>query len=261
MKSPDIKPNRFIRFEAGGFSGYGCVIEDKAYPINGDIFEEYEIVDNPLGLEKVRFLPPCIPQKIICVGLNYVEHVRESTLSEIPDEPVLFFKPPSALIGHLDTIILPDWVDQIDYEGELAVIIGRKLKNVSEESAQSGIFGYTCLNDVTARNIQRRDKQWTRGKGFDTFCPMGPYILKDIDASGIDIEVRLNQKVVQRSNTGLMIRKPAEIISYISRVMTLFPGDVIATGTPSGVGPLRDGDQIEIDIRKIGVLKNFAASK
>ena len=257
----DHKPNIFIRFKTKDFSGPGCIIENKAYPIDGNIFDKFTVDDTSYPLDKIRFLPPCIPQKIICVGLNYADHIAESILPEIPDEPVLFFKPPSSLIGHLDNIVLPGWVDRVDYEGELAAIIGKKLKNVSVEQAQEGIFGYTCLNDVTARNIQKKDNQWTRAKGFDTFCPIGPHIVAGIDASALDIETRLNGEVVQKSNTDLLMRKTSEAVSLISRVMTLYPGDVISTGTPKGIGPLKADDQIEVEIEKIGVLRNFVVAE
>jgi len=262
--------NRFIRFQAESYIGYGCIIDDKAYPLKGDIFDSFILVDKrrlatrmkkSYLLDNIRFLPPCVPQKIVCVGLNYAAHIEESTLDLITDEPVLFLKPPSSIIGHLDNIILPNWVDRVDYEGELAVIIGKKIKNVSVDEAEDGIFGYTCLNDVTARNIQKKDNQWTRAKGFDTFCPFGPSIVAGIDASSLAIQTRLNGKVVQQSNTNLLLRKTAEVISFISKVMTLYPGDVISTGTPKGIGPLKDGDVVEVEIEQIGTLKNIAVAE
>jgi len=261
MMNNDYKPDCFLRFKTNKYTGSGIVIDDKVYQISGDIYGQYTINDTSFPLDEIQYLPPCIPQKIICVGLNYAEHAAESTLAEVPEEPVLFFKPPSALIGHHDNIVLPGWVDRVDYEGELAAVIGKKLRYVSTEQAEAGIFGYTCLNDVTARNIQKKDSQWTRGKGFDTFCPVGPYIITGIDASSLDIETRLNGKAVQKSNTKLMMRNAIEVISYISRVMTLYPGDIISTGTPKGVGPLKDGDQVEIEIENIGLLKNHVVSE
>jgi len=250
------RPTCFVRFAVGDYQGPGCLVDGRIYEMAGDPYGEFDIKSRGYEMAEVRLLPPCVPQKIICVGLNYAEHAAESTLSEIPAEPVLFFKPLSALIGPEDNIIVPDWVDRVDYEGELAVLIGRKMKDVSVEAAHDGIFGYTCLNDVTARNIQKSDKQWTRAKGFDTFCPIGPYVVTDIEPDGLKIETRLNGKMVQQSNTDLMISKPATIISFISRVMTLYPGDVISTGTPSGVGPVKPGDIVEVEIEKIGILKN-----
>jgi 2-keto-4-pentenoate hydratase/2-oxohepta-3-ene-1,7-dioic acid hydratase in catechol pathway len=252
---------KFIRFLAEGFSGYGLVIDDSAYPISGDIFGDFIVENKPYDLNNIKFLPPCQPQKIICVGLNYAEHAAESTLAAIPEEPLLFFKPLSALIGHLDNIVMPGWVDRVDYEGELAVIIGKTLKNVSLSEAENGIFGYSCLNDVTARNIQKKDNQWTRAKGFDTFCPIGPFIVTGIDGSNLKIETKLNGVVVQSANTSQLIRRPAEVISFISKTMTLFPGDILATGTPKGIGPLEEGDEVEVSIENIGVLRNGVVSE
>jgi len=246
----------FIRFKAGNYEGQGCVIDNQAFPIKGDIYTEYKVENHPFNIKDIKFLPPCTPQKIICVGLNYADHADESTLAKIPEEPLLFFKPLSSLIGHLDNIIRPAWVDRIDYEGEIAAVIGRKMRYVSVDEASAGIFGYTCVNDVTARNIQKKDNQWTRAKGFDTFCPVGPYIVKGIDASALDIQTRLNGEVVQKSNTRLMMKSPAEVISFISKAMTLFPGDIISTGTPKGIGPVKAGDIVEVDIQGIGTLEN-----
>jgi len=247
---------KFLRYKHSNYSGTGCLIDDLVYPIEGDIFAEYEILDKPVKLPEVKFLPPCTPQKIICIGLNYKEHAEESTLSAIPDEPVLFFKPPSALIGHLDNIVLPSWVDRVDYEGELAAVISKQMRYVSKDDALDGVFGYTCVNDVTARTIQKKDKQWTRGKGFDTFCPVGPFIVKGLDAASLEIKTYHNSKLVQHSNTNLMLNGMAMLISYISQVMTLYPGDLISTGTPKGVGPMKAGDEVEIVIENIGTLKN-----
>jgi 2-keto-4-pentenoate hydratase/2-oxohepta-3-ene-1,7-dioic acid hydratase in catechol pathway len=254
------KQKKYIGFMAEDFTGYGLVEENRVFPIYGNIFGDYALGDKSYSLDKIKFLPPCRPQKIICVGLNYAEHAAESTLPGIPEEPVLFFKPLSALIGHLDSIVIPTWVDRVDYEGELAVIIGQMLKNVSVEKAESGIFGYSCINDVTARNIQKKDTQWTRAKGFDTFCPMGPFIVTGIDSENLKIETSLNGKIVQSANTSQLIRKPAEIISYISTVMTLYPGDVLATGTPQGIGPMKEGDEVIITIENIGSLTNSVIS-
>jgi 2-keto-4-pentenoate hydratase/2-oxohepta-3-ene-1,7-dioic acid hydratase in catechol pathway len=246
----------FLRFKTDDYEGAGILVDKKIHPIKGDMYSEYEIMDKSYSPDEIIFLPPCTPQKIICVGLNYADHADESTLDAIPEEPLLFFKPTSSLIGHRDKIIKPGWVDRVDYEGEIAVIIGKTMRYVNEAEAQAGIFGYTCVNDVTARNMQKKDKQWTRPKGFDTFCPVGPYIATGIDASSLSIQTRLNGKVVQQGHTSMMMRQPAEVISYISKVMTLYPGDIISTGTPRGVGPLNDGDIVEIEIEKIGTLSN-----
>ncbi len=253
--------NCFLRFEAEDYCGAGCWYDGRVYAVKGDIFDSFIIGKKPYDSRNIKYLPPCNPQKIICVGLNYVEHASESTLPSIPEEPVLFFKPPSALIGHRDKIILPSWVDRVDYEGELGIVIGRRMRYVKPEEAMEGVFGYTCINDVTARNMQKKDNQWTRAKGFDTFCPVGPHIVRNIDPSSLELETRLNGRCVQKSDTAMMLRKPAEIISFISQVMTLYPGDIIATGTPKGVGPLKDGDRVEVVIEKIGNLTNTAVAE
>jgi 2-keto-4-pentenoate hydratase/2-oxohepta-3-ene-1,7-dioic acid hydratase in catechol pathway len=255
------KSKKYMRFAADDFTGYGLVEGDSVRPIYGDIFGDYALGEKSYSLDKIKYLPPCKPQKIICVGLNYAEHAAESTLPGIPEEPVLFFKPLSALIGNLDSIVIPGWVDRVDYEGELAVIIGQTLKNVSVEEAESGIFGYSCINDVTARNIQKKDTQWTRAKGFDTFCPVGPFIVTGIGSENLKIETNLNGKIVQSANTSQLIKQPSEIISYISKVMTLYPGDILATGTPKGVGPMKEGDEVIITIENIGSLKNSVISE
>jgi 2-keto-4-pentenoate hydratase/2-oxohepta-3-ene-1,7-dioic acid hydratase in catechol pathway len=255
------KSKKYMRFAADDFTGFGLVEGESVRPIYGDIFGDYALGEKSYSLDNIKYLPPCKPQKIICVGLNYAEHAAESTLPEIPEEPVLFFKPLSALIGHKDSIVIPGWVDRVDYEGELAVIIGQTLKNASVEQAESGIFGYSCVNDVTARTIQKKDMQWTRAKGFDTFCPIGPFIVTGIDPGDLKIETSLNGKIVQSAKISQLIRKPAEIISYISKVMTLYPGDIIATGTPKGIGPMIDGDEVTITIENIGSLTNSVISE
>ncbi len=247
---------RYLKFACASYEGLGVLRDDKVYEVTGDFFRDFKIGQNSFDLDEITFLPPCVPQKILCVGLNYAAHADESTLDAIPEEPLFFMKPPSALIGHNHNIIKPAWVNRVDYEGEIAAVIGKPLRNVSEDEALAGVFGYTCVNDVTARNMQKRDKQWTRPKGFDTFCPIGPYIVSGIDPSDLKLETRLNGKVVQSANTSLMMRSIAEVISYISKVMTLYPGDIISTGTPKGVGPMKAGDVVEVEIEKIGTLRN-----
>jgi len=196
------------------------------------------------------------PSKIICVGLNYRDHARELKM-EIPEYPVLFLKPSTAVIGDGDNIIYPDWqTKELHYEAELGIVISRRAQRVSEEEASAFIEGYTCGNDVTARDLQRLDGQWTRAKSFDTFCPLGPRVVKDIDPNKLDIKLLLNGKVKQSSNTEQMIFKPAYLVSFISQVMTLLPGDVILTGTPPGVGPIQRGDEVVVEIEGIGRLTN-----
>ena len=200
-----------------------------------------------LGLEEVFLLPPCQPTKIVCVGLNYVKHALELKMP-LPEEPILFLKPPSCHPGPGRAYRLSSSSQQVDYEGELAVVIGKRCKNILAEEAEKYILGYTCFNDVTARDLQRKDGQWTRAKSFDTFAPFGPWIAR-IDPSDADIQTRINGKVVQKSNTSDLIFDVPKLVQFISGVMTLEPGDVIATGTPPGVGPLQKGDAVEVGSR------------
>jgi len=226
----------------------------------GEIYEGFfeidggRVVIDGYEIEDYRFLPPVKPSKIICVGLNYLDHARELNM-EIPEEPVIFLKPPSALIGHEDTIILPNVSKRVDYEGEIAVVIKRRCKNIDRDNAMDYILGYTCFNDVTARDLQSKDGQWTRSKSFDTFAPLGPYVVTEIPEV-LKIETRLNGKVVQKSDTSNLIFDIPTLIEFVSSVMTLERGDVIATGTPSGVGTLKRGDVVEIDVNGL-VLRNY----
>jgi 2-keto-4-pentenoate hydratase/2-oxohepta-3-ene-1,7-dioic acid hydratase in catechol pathway len=204
----------------------------------------------------VPLLPPCAPTKIVCVGKNYVAHIRELHGNEdLPKEPLLFLKPPSALNAPGGIILIPPQSQRVDYEGELAVVIGRIASWCSEEEAQEAIFGYTLANDVTARDLQKKDGQWTRGKGFDTFCPVGPRLVTELPANPT-IVTRVNGIEKQRASLDQMIFSPAVIVRYVSQVMTLHPGDIILTGTPEGVGPLQTGDIVEIEMESIGVLRN-----
>jgi 2-keto-4-pentenoate hydratase/2-oxohepta-3-ene-1,7-dioic acid hydratase in catechol pathway len=223
----------------------------------GSYSEEHGIISGGevLALQDVQLLTPCQPSKIVCVGLNYVKHAQELKMP-LPEEPILFLKPPSSILDPEGHIVYPACSSQVDYEGELAVVIGKRCKNVPAREAESHILGYTCFNDVTARDLQRRDSQWTRAKSFDTFAPFGPWIAR-IDPSDVDIETRVNGRVVQKSNTSDLIFDVPRLLEFISGVMTLEPGDVIATGTPPGVGPLQKGDCVEVEIEGIGILKNF----
>ncbi len=207
-------------------------------------------------LEFVRFLPPVEPGKIIAVGLNYIDHAEELKMP-VPDEPIIFMKPSTAVIGHEDCILLPGISERVDYEGELAVVIGKDCRNVSRDEAEDVILGYTCFNDVTARDLQAKDGQWTRAKSFDTFAPLGPYVAK-VEPSKLKIETRVNGRVVQRSNTSNLIFDVYSLVEFVSSIMTLRAGDVIATGTPAGVGAMKEGDVVEVEIEKIGVLRNKA---
>lgn len=197
-----------------------------------------------------------LPTKIVCVGLNYKDHANELKMP-IPANPILFMKPTTSLIGPKDNIILPKQSKRIDYEAELAVIIKDKCKDLEEKAIMKHIEGFTCLNDVTARDLQKKDGQWTRAKSFDTFCPIGPKIVKIKNPNNLKIQSFLNGKLKQDSNTSNFIFKVEELVSFISKIMTLMPGDIIATGTPAGIRPMKKGDKIEIKIENIGVLENF----
>ncbi|MFH1618088.1 MAG: fumarylacetoacetate hydrolase family protein [Candidatus Margulisiibacteriota bacterium] len=201
------------------------------------------------------------PSKIICVGLNYKDHAAEMKMP-IPAEPVLFMKPPTTVIYNNDNIVYPKMTGNLHYEAELAIVIKGKAKNVAEEDVEKYILGYTCANDVTARDLQSKDGQWTRAKSFDTFCPIGPEIIspKDLDVNNLSIKAFLNDELKQSSNTSQMIFKPSYLVSFISRIMTLLPDDVIITGTPPGIGPMRAGDKVEIEIEGIGKLTNKVVS-
>ena len=207
------------------------------------------------ALDEIKILPPVKPSKVVCVGLNYQDHAEELDMA-IPDEPILFLKPPTTVIGHEDSILYPPQSHQLDYEAELAVVMGSRARFLSQEDALDHISGYTVLNDVTARDLQRKDGQWTRAKSFDTFCPIGPWIETDLDPSNQKVCMKVNGKIRQNSNTNNMIFSPEELVSFISNIMTLQPGDIIATGTPPGVGPMNPGDLAEVSVEGIGVLKN-----
>jgi 2-keto-4-pentenoate hydratase/2-oxohepta-3-ene-1,7-dioic acid hydratase in catechol pathway len=204
----------------------------------------------------MRLLEPVAPSKIVCVGRNYREHAAELG-NKMPDEPLLFLKAPSAIISSGQEIVLPKQSQQVEHEGELGVVIGRVAHNIaSGEDPLSYVRGYTCVNDVTARDLQRKDVQFTRGKSFDTFCPVGPWIETDIDPQNVTVETRLNGEVKQKGNTADMAFSVSFLIRYISEIMTLYPGDLIATGTPAGVSRLKPGDTVEVEVSGIGVLQN-----
>jgi 2-keto-4-pentenoate hydratase/2-oxohepta-3-ene-1,7-dioic acid hydratase in catechol pathway len=209
-----------------------------------------------------RLLPPCVPSKIVCVGRNYAEHAKELG-NEVPAEPTIFLKPPSSLIASGDVIVYPRLSQRLDYEGELGVVIGRRARNVKSSDAAAYILGYTCVNDVTARDLQRKDGQWTRGKGFDTFCPVGPCITPrdEVDLAGLRVRTFVDGERKQDASITEMMFSVDDIIAYVSGFMTLEPGDLIATGTPSGVGPLQPGSQVRIEIDGVGVLENTVASE
>lgn len=246
---------KLVRILVGGRSVYGVLTGDFVEVLKGDPFDGIRYYGERVHVEEVKFLPPVSPSKIIGVGLNYRDHAEEVG-AEVSKEPVIFLKPPSAVIGPDEPIILPPESQRVDYEGELALVVGKPCKNVSLNQAREHILGYCCFNDVTARDLQMRDGQWTRAKGFDTFAPIGPWIVTDIDPSDLKIETLVNGQIKQSSRTSSMVFSPFELLWFVSRIMTLMPGDVIATGTPSGIGPLKEGDVVEVRIEGIGTLRN-----
>src|SRR5947209_9159301 len=222
------------------------------------VFHEAEMP--PIPLSEARLLPPVNPSKIVCVGRNYREHAKELG-NEVPADVLIFLKPPSSLLAPEGKIAMPKLSQRVDYEGELAVVIGTKCRNATENEALSFVRGYTCANDVTARDLQKSDGQWTRGKGFDTFCPVGPFVSDEVRPEALDLETRVNGEVRQKGNTRDFIFSLPAIIRYISSVMTLLPGDLILTGTPSGVGPMKEDDRVEVSISGLGTLTNFVVAK
>lgn len=213
-------------------------------------------LDRPIPLSDVVILPVVWPTKIVCVGTNYRDHAQEMG-KDVPQEPLLFLKPPSAIIGNGQSIILPRASSRVDHEAELALVIGQTCRNASPEEVPACVFGYACANDVTARDLQKKDVQFTRAKGFDTFAPLGPWIETEVpDPAALSVRTLVNGEVRQDGHTSAMIHKPFELVSFISRVMTLLPGDVVLTGTPAGVGPLRPGDEVRVEIETVGLLIN-----
>ncbi|MCX6350020.1 MAG: fumarylacetoacetate hydrolase family protein [Candidatus Aureabacteria bacterium] len=246
---------RIVRFQSGRRIRYGVIAGDAVRELRGDPFRALAPTGGVFPLDRVRLLSPCLPSKVVAVGLNYAGHAREVRMAP-PPEPILFLKPSSAVIGPGDPIVYPLGVGRLDPEAELAAVIGTAARNVPVSEAGRHIFGFTCLNDVTARDLQARDKQWTRSKSFDTFCPIGPWIETEIDPGNLAVRLRVNGETRQDSTTAGLIFPVAELVSFISSVMTLAPGDVIATGTPSGIAPVGIGDVVEVEIEGIGILRN-----
>lgn len=228
--------------------------------VDGSIFTEFRRQEADQALDKVRLLAPVLPSKIMCIGRNYVAHAREHN-AEVPEFPLLFLKPPSAVIGPEEIILLPPQSQQIEHEAELVVVIGKAGRWIPAEEAQDYIFGYTVGNDVTARDLQRRDGQWSRSKGFDTFCPIGPWISTDFDPSDAMVTCFVNGDMRQMASTRDMVFSIRQLIAYASSVMTIYPGDLLFTGTPAGVGPLLPGDIVEVTIEGLGTLRNTVAEE
>jgi 2-keto-4-pentenoate hydratase/2-oxohepta-3-ene-1,7-dioic acid hydratase in catechol pathway len=233
----------------------GWVNDDMVGEITGSIYGDFQREEALLPLSRVTLLAPVTPSKIICLGHNYSDHARELN-AELPTLPLLFMKPPSSLIANGETILLPNQSQQVDFEGELAVVIGRRGRDIPAETARDFILGYTIANDVTARDLQMKDGQWTRCKGFDTFCPLGPWIETDMDPFDTLVTTHVNGVLRQMGSTKEMIFPIYQLVAYISAIMTLEPGDVILSGTPAGVGRIVDGDSVTVTIEGIGELVN-----
>jgi len=235
---------------------YGAVEPEGIRIYRGTPFVAWEPTETVVGWEHARLLSPVIPTKVVAVGKNYAEHVAEMG-GDMPESPVIFMKPPTSVIGPLQPIRIPAQATNVHHEAELAVVIGNVTRNVAIEDVGAHILGYTAANDVTARDLQRADGQWTRAKGFDSFCPLGPAIDTDLDPlEGLLVTARVNGETRQSGSTADLIFGVGELISFISAIMTLLPGDVILTGTPSGVGPIVAGDRVEVEVEGVGVLMN-----
>lgn len=255
---------RIARFSIDGNVAFGAV-EGESPPgttdglvldiIKGIPFADFELSGTKVPLSKVRLLPPVLPNKVVGIGRNYADHAKELG-NEVPDVPVAFFKPSTSVIGPGDAIAYPSFSQEVHYEAELAVVIGRMCREVPRERARDVILGYTCANDVTARDVQQREKQWARAKGFDSSCPLGPWVETDLDPSDLTIQCTVNGEQRQLGRTTDMVRSIEDLIVHISEAMTLLPGDVILTGTPAGVGPLNVGDEVAVTIEGIGTLTN-----
>jgi 2-keto-4-pentenoate hydratase/2-oxohepta-3-ene-1,7-dioic acid hydratase in catechol pathway len=250
---------RIARFTTGEDPVYGLVdgAGEKIAEVTGDpLYQRIELTGATHLVEDVRLLAPVIPRsKVIGIGRNYADHAAEMG-GAVPDEPLMFLVPNTAVVGPDDPVVLPQQSTEVHYEGELAVVIGRMCKDLEPEDALGVVFGYTCANDVTARDLQRSDGQWARAKGFDTFCPLGPWVETDLDPGALRVVTRLDGEVVQDGTTTDMVHGVAALVSHASKAFTLLPGDVILTGTPAGVGPMEAGQRVEVEIEGIGVLAN-----
>lgn len=255
---------KIVRVERDGRARWGRIEDGEVVALSDGPFTEHVTTGESLGFAaEMRLLAPTRPTKIICVGRNYVAHAAEHG-AEVPTKPLLFSKPPSSVIASGDHIELPRESERVEHEGELALVIGRRCRRIDEDDAWDAVLGVTCANDVTARDLQRAEKQWTRGKGFDTFCPVGPWIVTGLKRDAVaDFEIRcsVNGETRQKGRTSEMVFSPAFLVSYISQVMTLEPGDLILTGTPAGVGPLTAGDQVTVEIEGLGSLTNPVVSE
>jgi 2-keto-4-pentenoate hydratase/2-oxohepta-3-ene-1,7-dioic acid hydratase in catechol pathway len=246
----------YCRVQAGNVEAWGVVEDHYVWEVTPDIFSPFEKTGRSWPMGEVRFLPPTKPSKIVAVGLNYSDHAKEFGRPEAPSEPLIFLKAPSALIGLNDPIVIPRGISPVDYEAELALVIKKTGRHIPENQVEDYILGCTCMNDVTARAMQKRDSQWMRSKSFDTFAPFGPWIADGLPLQNLRVESYLNGKVAQQGHTKNMIFPVTQLVSFISSVMTLYPGDIITTGTPYGVGEMKAGDVVEVFVEGVGRLRN-----
>ena len=249
---------QIVRAQHNGEAKFGKISDGIIHFYLGDPILGSSLGSETAALSEVKLLAPVTPSKIVCIGMNYSAHAAEIA-QDVPDEPLVFFKPVSAIIGPEDTIVLPRQSGQVELEIELAIVIGKQAKDISTADSASHIFGYTIGNDVTARDLQFSDLQWARSKGFDTFCPLGPWIETELDPEALSLESRVNGQSRQKSTSNDMITNVFDIVSYVSQNVTLFPGDVILTGSPAGISRIEAGDQVECEISGIGVLHNPVA--
>jgi 2-keto-4-pentenoate hydratase/2-oxohepta-3-ene-1,7-dioic acid hydratase in catechol pathway len=247
---------KIYRYRHNDKISYGVLKEDSLCPVEGSIFGKFNVKKEKIPISDATILPPVIPSKIVAIGANYKSHIKEMG-RQIPEEPLIFLKPPSSLVGPNDIIIYPKMSKRVDYEGELALIIKKRARLLGDgDNTKDYILGYTCFNDVTARDLQKKDVQFTRAKSFDTFAAVGPCIATDVEPEGLRLKTFLNGKLKQSSSLRNLIFPVPFIVRYISRIMTLEPGDIITTGTPAGVGPMSPGDRVDIQIEGIGTLSN-----
>lgn len=246
---------KYVRIDRLGSPCWGVVKGEDVLTLSKPPYEKIEYDGGKLLLCQCRLLAPCEPTKIVCVGKNYAEHAREMG-AEPPGFPVLFIKAPNTLNQQDGAVHAPDFVTRLDFEGELGIVICQRAKDVKAKNFADCVLGYTCLNDITARDIQKHDGQWSRGKSMDGFCPVGPWVVDELDPSSLKLETRLNGKTVQQGNTADFITPIPQLLEFITASMTLEPGDVVATGTPVGVGPMIPGDTIEVEIEGLGILRN-----
>lgn len=247
---------KIYRYKHNAKISTGILKQDRLYPIQGSVFRKFKTAKTGIPLGDVALLPPVVPSKIIAIGLNYKDHAMERG-KPLPKEPLIFLKPPSAVVGPRDIIVYPSMSKRVDFEGELAVVVKKKASRLGPEDQWDGfILGYTCFNDVTARDLQNKDIQFTRAKSFDTFAAVGPCIATDIDPSRLRVKTFLNGKLKQSGNTRNLIFPVSYLVPFISHIMTLNPGDLITTGTPAGIGPMVPGDKVDVQIEGIGTLSN-----